>query len=85
METLIVITSIVAAAAVAVSMSCIIELKRLRAQINQLDKENHEQNKELISLRKSTAMCGIALNDLADIVSSKTFAAFPLIGQSGNA
>jgi len=85
METLLVITSILAVVAVAAVVSCMVEIKRLKEQINLLDKELHEHNKEILSLRKSAAMCGIALNDLADIVSSKTFNAFPLIGQSGNA
>lgn len=85
METLIVITSIIAVTSIIICIKCLTEIKRLREQINLLDKENHNQNKELITCKKVLTLLGHSVNDLAEIVTSKTFNAFPLIGQSGNA
>ena len=85
METLIIAVSIISLKLAIAVVSCIVEIRRLKNQINLLDKENHEQSKELLALKKSIMLNGMAINDLADVVTSKTFNAFPLIGQSGNA
>ena len=57
---------------------CIYTIRQLQNQIN-------SHLKEISSLKKSATYHGMALNDLADIVTSKSYAAFPLIGQPGKA
>lgn len=53
--------------------------------INKLKTELRSYAKEIVTLKKSANLHGMALNDLADIVSGKMYAAFPLIGQPGKA
>lgn len=77
METTIILISGVVVLA-ALSTYCLYLIHKLKKQLN-------SQSKEIVSLKKTSTFHGMALNDLADIVSGKMYAAFPLIGQPGKA
>jgi predicted Holliday junction resolvase-like endonuclease len=53
--------------------------------IKRLTKKVEEQSKSIESLNRVANYSVNSINDLTDIITSKSFGAFPLIGQKGDA
>lgn len=54
-------------------------------QCNKLSKELKAQQKEIESLKRFASYSVHSINDLTEILTSKSFGVFPLIGQKGDA
>jgi hypothetical protein len=75
--------------AIIILCSCVVGLTAITIyclkQCSKLSKELEAHRKEIESLKRIASYSLTSINDLTEMLSSKTFNVFPLIGQKGDA